>query len=221
MIPRDFLLYVTRVAGNLPGLYYQGGRLAHVWRWFQKPAAVSSVSLSRYLEETEVRGGAEMDTITQAAAHASGRHPELHNRPTGELRSADAQAARFWMEPHGAASAAWLPRSVGSHSGEISKGSFRLLTCEMVLGVAAAFVAVAVFSLSSLECSPTTCLVSSTYISLHYSLNSWVLTGEMSVFFLLCLFRKKVHLVSYFYWRLCCYWWCSDFCSFTSSAVSF
>lgn len=69
--------------------------------------------------------------------------------------------------------------------------------CEMVLGVAAAFVAVAVFSLSSLECSATTCLVSSTYISLHYSLNSWVLTGEMSVFFFLCLFRKEVHLVSY------------------------
>lgn len=50
------------------------------------PAAVSSVLLSRYLEETEVRGGAEMDTITQAAAHASRRHPEIHNRSTGELR---------------------------------------------------------------------------------------------------------------------------------------
>lgn len=68
----------------------------------------------------------------------------------------------------------------------------------MILGVAAAFVAVAVFSLSSLECSPTTCRVSSTYISLHYSLNSGVLTGEMSVSLFLFLFSKEVHLVSYF-----------------------
>lgn len=79
--------------------------------------------------------------------------------------------------------------------------------CEMILGVAAAFVAVAVSSLSSLERSPTTCLVSLTYISLHYSLNSAVLKGEMSVFFFLFLFSKEVHLVSvlFFYWRLCCY----------------
>lgn len=77
--------------------------------------------------------------------------------------------------------------------------------CEMILGVAAAFVAVAVFSLSGLECSHTTCQVSLTYISLHYSLNSGVLTGEMSVFFFLFLFSKEVHLVSYFKWRLCRY----------------
>lgn len=106
MIPRDFLLYVTRVAGNLPGLYCKGRRLAHVSGWFQKAAAVLSVLLSRYLEETEVRGGAELDTITQAIAHASRRHPEIHNRSTGELRSADAQAALFCAQPHGAASAA-------------------------------------------------------------------------------------------------------------------
>lgn len=66
-------------------------------RVFQKTAAMLSVLLSRYLEETEVRGGAEMDTITQAVAHASRQHPEIHNRSTGGLRSADARAAVFFL----------------------------------------------------------------------------------------------------------------------------
>lgn len=48
----------------------------------------------------------------------------------------------------------------------------------MILGVAAAFIAVAVSSLSGLECSPTTCLVSLAYISFHYSLNFGGTHGE-------------------------------------------
>lgn len=111
MIPRGFLLYVTRVAGNLPGLYRKGRRLAHVWGCSKKlQLCCRCCSLATWKRRRWEVGPRWIRLLTHHAdiLKYTTDQPESCALPTHKLRF-------FCAQSHGAASAAWFPRSVESH----------------------------------------------------------------------------------------------------------